>query len=111
MKAAMSGKVVIDATNPLAADFMSLRVGHTTLGGERNAATLPGARVVKAFNAAMASTMETGRICDVPLLLSVAGDDDLARKTVLGLAAELGFDAVDMGAPAGARGPSLLSSC
>lgn len=103
VKAALSGKVVIDATNPLAADFMSLTVGHTTSGGEQNAATLPGARVVKAFNTAMAATMETGRIGDVPLLLPVAGDDDLARKTVLGLAAELGFDAVDAGPLSNAR--------
>jgi predicted dinucleotide-binding enzyme len=107
----MSGKVVIDATNSLAADFMSLTVGHTTSGGERNAATLPGARVVKAVNTAMASTMETGRICEVPLLLPVAGDGDLARKAVLGLATELGFDAVDMGALPAPATPSLLPSC
>jgi 8-hydroxy-5-deazaflavin:NADPH oxidoreductase len=103
VKAALSDKIVIDATNPLASDFMSLTVGHSTSGGEQNAVTLPGARMVKAFNTAMATTMETGRIGDVPLLLPVAGDDDLARKTVLGLAAELGFDAVDAGPLSNAR--------
>ncbi|GAA3908293.1 NAD(P)-binding domain-containing protein [Streptomyces lacrimifluminis] len=103
VKAALSGKVVVDATNPLAADFMSLTVGHTTSGGEQNAATLPGARVVKAFNTAMATTMETGMVGDRPLLLPVAGDDEPARKTVLELAAELGFDAVDAGPLSNAR--------
>lgn len=103
VKTTLSGKIVIDATNPLAADFMSLTMGHTTSGGEQNAATLPGARVVKAFNTAMANTMETGRIGGSPLLLPVAADDDEARKTVLQLAAELGFDAVDAGPLSNAR--------
>src|SRR5687768_16068380 len=35
VKAAFSGKTVVDATNPLAPDFMSLTVGHTASGGER----------------------------------------------------------------------------
>src|SRR4051812_41328756 len=33
--AALAGKTVIDATNPLAGDFMSLTVGHTTSAGEQ----------------------------------------------------------------------------
>nr|BFE84412.1 hypothetical protein GCM10020093_070130 [Planobispora longispora] len=39
VKTALSGKIVVDATNPLAPDFMSLTVGHTVSGGEQVAAS------------------------------------------------------------------------
>ncbi|HEU5028267.1 MAG TPA: hypothetical protein VFV01_25365 [Spirillospora sp.] len=92
IKTALRDKVVIDPTNPQSADFMSLTIGHTTSAGEQVAAALPGARVVKAFNTVFAATL------DVPgLLLPVASDDEAAKKTVLELGAQLGFDAVDAG--------------
>ncbi|GAT64852.1 NADPH-dependent F420 reductase [Planomonospora sp. ID91781] len=98
--ASLAGKVVVDATNPLAPDFMSLTVGHTASGGERVAAALPGARVVKAFNTVFAGHLgEDG----AGRFLPVAGDDEAAKKTVLDLGAQLGFDAVDAGPLANAR--------
>ncbi|MEU9022704.1 NADPH-dependent F420 reductase [Actinomadura sp. NPDC048394] len=98
IRTALRDKVVIDATNPLAADFMSLTIGHTTSAGEQVAAALPGARVVKAFNTVFAATLE------VPgLFLPVASDDEAAKKTVLELGTQLGFDAVDIGPLANAR--------
>ncbi|NRQ35509.1 NADPH-dependent F420 reductase [Nonomuraea sp. NN258] len=98
IKTALRDKVVIDVTNPLAADFMSLTVGHTTSAGEQVAATLPGARVVKAFNTVFAATLDTAG-----LFLPVASDDEAAKKTVLELGTQLGFDAVDAGPLANAR--------
>ncbi|MUN41210.1 NADPH-dependent F420 reductase [Actinomadura litoris] len=103
VKAALDGKIVIDATNPLAADFMSLTVGHTTSAGEQVAAALPGARVVKAFNTVFAGTLETPELGGGTLFLPVAADDEAAKKTVLDLGAQLGFDAVDAGPLANAR--------
>jgi len=82
----------------MAADFMSLTVGHTTSAGEQVAAALPGARVVKAFNTLFASTLGTPG-----LFLPVASDDEAAKKTVLELGTQLGFDAVDAGPPTNAR--------
>ncbi|MET9291228.1 NADPH-dependent F420 reductase [Streptomyces sp. NPDC003077] len=103
IKAALAGKVVIDATNPLAADFLSLTVGHTTSGAERNAEALPGARLVKAFNMVLAANQNTGTLKGAALFLPVVGDDQDAKETVIELASRLGFDAVDAGPLSNAR--------
>lgn len=103
VKAATAGKIVIDATNPLAADFMSLTLGYTTSAGEQNAATLTGARLVKAFNTVFAGNLANGRLGGASQFLPIAGDDTEAKQLVLKLGEELGFDAVDVGALACAR--------
>jgi 8-hydroxy-5-deazaflavin:NADPH oxidoreductase len=46
----LSGKVLIDATNPLLAGLAGLAMGTATSGGEKVAEWAKGARVVKAFN-------------------------------------------------------------
>jgi len=43
---ALAGKTVIDITNPLAADYMSLTVGHTSSAPEDVASRLPGGSLV-----------------------------------------------------------------
>lgn len=48
--ARLAGKVVVDVTNPLTPDFAGLTLGFDGSAGERVAALLPGARVVKGFN-------------------------------------------------------------
>jgi len=45
----LAGKVVIDITNPLTADYMSLTLGHNTSAAEEIAKAVPGTEVVKAF--------------------------------------------------------------
>src|SRR5258708_23210973 len=59
--AALAGKTVIDATNPLGAD-MSLALGFTTSGAEELQKKLPKARVTKAFNTIFAQHLDTGRL-------------------------------------------------
>ena len=44
----LSGKTVIDCTNPLKADLSGLDIGHTTSAGERVAGWARGAKVFKA---------------------------------------------------------------
>src|SRR5262249_47543386 len=43
----LSGKVLLDCTNPLKPDLSALEVGTTTSGGERVAQAAPEAKVVK----------------------------------------------------------------
>jgi hypothetical protein len=102
---ALNGKVIVDVTNPLTADYMGLTIGHTTSAAEEIAAAAPGARVVKAFNTVFASVLaDGGRLGDgktVPVF--VAGDDAEAKSTVSELARSIGFDVIDAGALRNAR--------
>ena len=99
------GRIVIDATNPLGMsdDGFGLVIGHTNSGGEHVAALLPEARVVKSLNQIGAEMMADPSVLPIPPVMYVAGDDDDARHTVLGLIDDLGFDAQDFGALSGAR--------
>jgi 8-hydroxy-5-deazaflavin:NADPH oxidoreductase len=47
--------------------------------------------------------MDTPDLEGGPLFLPVAADDEMAKKTVIELGAQLGFDAVDAGPLANAR--------
>ena len=99
---ALSGKTVIDVTNALDAD-MNLAIGFETSGAEELQKKLPRSRVVKAFNTVFAQHMDTGKLGDKRLTAFVAGDDGAAKKTVLELARQIGFDAVDAGPTKNAR--------
>ncbi|MFL5423036.1 MAG: NADPH-dependent F420 reductase [Myxococcales bacterium] len=99
---ALSGKTVIDVTNALNPD-MSLAIGFNTSGAEELQKKLPKARVVKSFNTVFAKNMETGKVGGEPISAFVAGDDQGAKATVLQLAREIGFDAIDCGPLQNAR--------
>ena len=98
----LAGKIVIDVTNPVAADLSGLSIDGIS-GAELVAKAAPEARVVKAFNTVFAEHMDKGRVGDQQLTIFAASDDEAARKTVLGLAKQIGFDAVDSGALINAR--------
>ncbi|MFE3838799.1 NADPH-dependent F420 reductase [Pseudogemmobacter sonorensis] len=92
---ALVGKIVIDITNPLASDFMSLTVGHTSSAVEEIARRMPNARIVKAFNTVFASVIALraeGRA--VASTVFVTGNDAAAIETVAALVREPGFEAV-----------------
>jgi hypothetical protein len=100
-KANFSGKVVVDVTNPL--DFSKgvppafvATVGNS--GGEQVQRWLPEARVVKAFNTINATIMcNPKREEGVPDLF-IAGNDEAAKKTLIGFAEKWGWASViDMG--------------
>ncbi len=101
----LGGKVVVDVTNPLTADYMGLTIGHTTSAAEEIARAVPGARVVKAFNTVFASVLADGASLGagktVPVF--VAGDDAQAKAAVSEIARSIGFDVVDAGALKNAR--------
>lgn len=98
----LDGKMLIDVTNALDADF-NLALGFTTSGAEELQKKAPKAKVVKAFNTVFAEHMDTGRLGDEPLTAFVAGDDPAAKREALELARDIGFDAVDAGPLRNAR--------
>ena len=93
----LSGKIVIDCTNPLSADLSGLVVGPGTSAGEEVAKWAAGARVVKAFNTTGSGNMTDAAYGAQRLAMLICGDDPEAKAVVAGLAEELGFEAVDAG--------------
>jgi NADPH-dependent F420 reductase len=93
----LSGKIVIDATNPLLEDLSGLELGTTASAAETIAAWAPGARVVKAFNTVGYPVMASPVVGGESVVLFYCGDDADAKKVTAQLATELGFNAVDAG--------------
>lgn len=101
----LAGKIVIDITNPLSADYMSLTIGHETSAAEQIAAAFPAARIVKAFNTVFAQVLaEGGALADGRHVnVFVAADDADAKTRVSTLAQSMGFAVVDAGGLRNAR--------
>jgi predicted dinucleotide-binding enzyme len=94
----LDGKIVIDCTNPITADF-ELAVGLTSSAAEEIAKRAPGARIVKAFNTAFAELYhsESRLFGSRMITMFYCGDDDGAKKTAAKLITETGFSPVDCG--------------
>lgn len=93
----LSGKVVIDAVNPLLPDLSGLEVGTTSSAAEMIAGWAPGARVVKAFNTVGYGVMADPVVAGQKAVMFYCGDDATAKGMVGQLATELGFSAMDAG--------------
>lgn len=99
---AMAGKIVIDTNNYYPqrdGRFEELDSDRTT-SSEMLQAHLPGARVVKAFNAIRWSELrDGGRPAGAPdrIAIPISGDDKEAKEVVATLIDQIGFDAVDVG--------------
>jgi predicted dinucleotide-binding enzyme len=99
--AELAGRIVIDANN-----YYPSRDGHIAeidagrTSSRWSAQRLPGAQLVKVFN-----NIESGHLLSLGrppgssgrIALPVAGDDATAKRLVMGLVDELGFDPVDAG--------------
>ena len=95
----VTGKLVIDATNPLSLGEhgLQLAIGHDNSGAETIAALLPGARLVKAMNQVGFMVMDSAEGYPAPPSMFVAGDDEGARAEAMALVADLGFAPLDAG--------------
>lgn len=93
----LSGKIIIDPTNPLQRSLLTLRHGVDTSNAEIIQAAAPDADVVKAFNTLNWKTMlepdESGGPVSVPL----AGDSGSAKRKVAKLVEGMGLDPIDVG--------------
>jgi 8-hydroxy-5-deazaflavin:NADPH oxidoreductase len=100
-------KVLIDATNQL--DFSKgmppgMFLGVSDSLGERIQRKLPHARVVKCFNIVPNSVMIHPDIGGSTPTMIIAGNDDAAKATVVGILREFGWPgAIDIGGIEGAR--------
>ena len=93
---ALTGKVVVDATNPLNATFDGLTTSGVS-AAEQLQQQIPGAHVVKALNTVFASRYADPSEGGQPLDALVAGDDEGAKTAVTALISSLGFRPVDVG--------------
>ena len=93
----LSGRILIDTTNPLKKDLSGMEVGGDTSAAEQVAAWAKGAKVVKCFNNVGFNVMADPRFDGKSALMFYCGDDAAAKDVVRKLAGELGFDPCDVG--------------
>ena len=103
VREASGGKVIVDATNPLKADYSGLANICEPSDAERLATLLPGAHVAKAFNTLFAAVQADPTTHGSTLDVLYATDDDQAASTVTELATSIGFRPVRVGPLAAAR--------
>lgn len=99
----LTGKILIDCTNPLEDDLSGLTIGHTTSGGEQVAHWAAGARVVKCFNSLGAQNFAQPAFAGQAASMLFCGDDRGVKDVVSKLGHELGFDMLDCGPLSRAR--------
>ena len=99
----LTGKIVIDATNPLKPDFSWLEDGYNVSGAERVADWAPNAAVFKAFNQTGAENLADPTVYAARPVMFVCGDDAAGKNNVLRLVSDVGFEAIDAGPLRAAR--------
>ncbi|MGK0501017.1 MAG: NADPH-dependent F420 reductase [Oceanicoccus sp.] len=99
----LSGKIIIDPTNPLAQSGKGFKHSVATSNAEIIQAAAPNAFVVKAFNTLSWKTMiepaESGGAVSIPLV----GNNEDAKNTVAQLVEGMGLEAIDLGGLENAR--------
>jgi 8-hydroxy-5-deazaflavin:NADPH oxidoreductase len=97
----LAGKVVIDATNPFGS---AAKPGPGQTVAQYNAARMPGARYVRAFNTLTSSFQATAstRPSHERAVLFLCGDFQEAKRIVSKLIEDAGFAPVDLGSAADA---------
>jgi predicted dinucleotide-binding enzyme len=98
----LTGKIILDATNPLLLDLSGLDTLPGTSGGEK-VAELAHVPVVKIFNTTGAPNMLNADYNGERPTMFYCGDDANAKNIAAGLASDLGFDPVDAGPLSQAR--------
>jgi len=97
----LTGKIIIDATNPIemtpAGLAAGLTIGYTTSAAEEIAKWASGALVVKAFNNIGASCFENLQFGSQTATTFICGDDLEAKKIVTNVAQDIGFEVIDAG--------------
>ena len=99
----LSGKTVVDITNPVNDSFDGLVVPPDGSATQELSRLAPDARFVKAFNTTFAGTLTAGEVAGHQLDVLIAGDDEEAKRAVAKLASDGGLNPIDVGGQARAR--------
>jgi predicted dinucleotide-binding enzyme len=99
----LSGKVLLDCTNPVNPELTELTIGHTTSAGEEVARLAPRARVVKVFNTNGSQNMANPGYGSHKVTMLYAGDDPGANQVARALASDIGFEPIELGSLKQAR--------
>ena len=91
----LSGKIVIDITNPYVDGRLQPPEGSST--GEEIQKWIPSAKVVKGWNHVFSDALATPVVDGISASVMIAGDDQEAKEKVFGLARDMGFDPFDVG--------------
>ena len=93
----LSGKIIIDPTNPLKRTALTLEHGVETSNAQIIQELVPDAHVVKAFNTLNWKTMIDPELASGPVSIPLAGDSNDAKKVVAKLVEGMGLEAIDVG--------------
>jgi NADPH-dependent F420 reductase len=93
----LSGKIIIDPTNPLKRNLQRLEHAVDTSNAEIIQAAAPDAHVVKAFNTLNWRTMVDPSSAGGPVSIPLVGDSGKAKKKVAELVEAMGLEAIDVG--------------
>jgi 8-hydroxy-5-deazaflavin:NADPH oxidoreductase len=101
----LDGKIIVDITNPLDfSTFDSLVVPADSSAAQEIAATVPAAKVLKAFNTTFAGTLNSGQVGgQQPTTVLIAGDDGDAKAALASVIEAGGIATMDAGALKRAR--------
>ena len=88
---ALSGKIVVDISNPVKPDFSGLTIGHTTSAAEQVQQAASRARVVKGYNTIFSSLFDRPAAETSSIPVFIAGDDEAAVAAVEDLVKLSGF--------------------
>ncbi|MGB5257501.1 MAG: NADPH-dependent F420 reductase [Woeseiaceae bacterium] len=93
----LSGKIIIDPTNPMQVEQMTFRHAVATSNTQIIQELAPKAHVVKAFNTLGWKQMIYPETAGGPVSIPLAGESDKAKKFVAELATGMGLEPVDVG--------------
>jgi predicted dinucleotide-binding enzyme len=100
----VSGKVLVDISNPVTPDFMTLTIGHTTSAAEEIQKLAPKAVVVKAFNTIFSQIFDLDpKALAQKIQVFIAADDEHAGRRVAALITQIGYEPVHSGPLRNAR--------
>ena len=94
----LSGKILVDISNPLNESFDDLATPPGTSSAEETAKAAPsGAKVVKAFNTTFSRTLMSGQVEGESLDVFLAGDDQQAKERLSKAFNAAGLRPIDVG--------------